>query len=482
MSKKIEDFIPREAQKKEVNIYSCGPTVYDVAHIGNFRSYIFADVLAKSLRLGGYKVRNTMNITDIDDKTIRKLLEKKSDPNLDDLKDYTQPFIAMFFDDIQKMNIDKATYYPKATEHIKEMLKLIQRLIQQKIAYEKDGSIYFSIKKKHNYGKLSQLDLSAIKTGQRYNTDEYSKEDIRDFVLWKKTKPEEHLAWDSPFGKGRPGWHLECSAMVHHIFKNQLDIHTGGTDLIFPHHENEIAQSETAFGGELSRYWMHCEHLLINGKKMSKSLDNFYTLRDLLSRGYNAMAIRYLLISVPYRKKINFTLEALDQAGQTIRGIWGSYNRVLSTKEIQDKSDKIYDDIIQNYEKFKNQFLDDLKNDLNTAKALATFHHFLGQVNTCLNIFDDVLPKNLKQCILNYFSYYDSVISILSHHRDLIETESIPKEIWEILKARNLARSEKNFSKADQLREKILEAGYEILDSKNTDSQLRKLNPIKKTT
>ncbi len=476
LSKKIEDFIPRKAQKKEVRLYSCGPTVYDVAHIGNFRSYIFSDVLTKSLRLGGYTVYNAMNITDVDDKTIQKLLDVKSEPSLDDLKDYTRPFTTMFFDDIQKMNIDQATYYPRATEHIEEMLTLIERLMKKAVAYEKDGSVYFSIKKQNNYGKLSRLDLSEIQTVPRYNTDEYSREDIRDFVLWKKEKPEEHLAWDSPFGRGRPGWHLECSAMVHCIFKDQLDIHTGGTDLIFPHHENEIAQSETAFDGELAKYWMHCEHLLINGKKMSKSLGNFYTLRDLLSKGYHAMAIRYLLLSVPYRKKINFTLEALEQAGQTIRGIWGSYNRVLSVKETPNQSDKISDDIIQKCEEFKNQFLDHLKNDLNTAKALATFHHFLGTVNVSLNIFNGALPKYLKQSILNSFIYFDSVISILSYHKDLTKIENIPKKILETLETRKRARSEKDFLKADKLREEILKAGYEILDNKETGSQLRKLN------
>ncbi len=476
LSKKLEDFMPKELNREKVNIYSCGPTVYDVAHIGNFRSYLFTDILVKSLCLAGYQVKSAMNITDVDDKTINAVFKKKVIPNLNDLTEYTQPFIQMFFEDIRQMNIRPASDYPKATEHINEMLQLIQYLLNKQAAYEKDGSLYFSIKKKDTYGKLSKLDLSKMKTGLRYNTDEYSKEDIRDFVLWKKERSEESLAWESPFGKGRPGWHLECSAMIHRLFDKQLDIHTGGIDLIFPHHENEIAQSETAFGGKLAKYWLHCEHLQVDGRKMSKSSNNFYTLRDLLKKGYHAMAIRYFLISVPYRQKINFTLAGLDAISQTIKGIWGTYNRFLMAKVQKDNSITNFASIDIICKEHEKKFLNYLKDDLNTAKTLAIFHDFLKQVNIWLDELSEGMPKAIKQRIYKSFQYYDSVLSILSCHNDLIKVKDVPLIILELLNKRNEARSDKNFLKADKLREEILKAGYEILDSKEKGgSQIRKI-------
>ena len=474
ISRKKQEFQPRDRSKKRVNLYSCGPTVYDVAHIGNFRSYIFTDILARSLKLAGYEVKSAMNITDVDDKTIQATLKKNSQPNLSDLNRCTEPFIQAFFEDIRKMNIEPANHYPRATENIPPMLKLVECLIQKDFAYEKDGSLYFSIEKKKNYGKLSKLDLSEMKTGLRYNTDEYSKDDVRDFVLWKKETAAEHLVWDSPVGRGRPGWHLECSAMVHDLFAGQLDIHTGGVDLIFPHHENEIAQSESAFGGELARYWLHCEHLLINGKKMSKSQGNFYTLRDLFKQGYHPMAIRYLLISVPYRQKINFTLEALEQAARTLRGIWGTYSRFIKTNVSENLHTRrnLSEKVADQCERLGNEFLDHLKDDLNTAKALSTFHNFLGQVNIWLNEMGAEISPQVKDCLQSSFDHYDSVLGILSHHEALSETEDVPEEVRQMLVRRDQARREKDFERADQLRKKILDAGYEILDSKE-GSQLR---------
>ena len=252
-------------------MYSCGPTVYDLAHIGNFRSYIFTDLLRRSLELGGYKVNQAMNITDVDDKTIQRTLAKTPDPTIQDLNQYTQTYTDAFFQDLGSLLIEKAEHYPRATDYIDPMLDLTSRLVDKKMAYELEGSVYFSISRFDDYGKLSGIDLSAVKNGVRYSADEYTKEDVRDFVLWKAEKESEKISWSSPWGKGRPGWHLECSAMIQNIFSGPIDIHTGGVDLIFPHHENEIAQSVNAYGHSFVQYWLHCEHLLVEGRKMSKS-------------------------------------------------------------------------------------------------------------------------------------------------------------------------------------------------------------------
>ena len=465
---KIEEFNPINPSK--VTVYSCGPTVYDKAHIGNFRSYIFTDILIRSLRLGGYKVENAMNITDLDDKTIQRVLQKKENPDLNDLKEYTQKYIDIFFEDIETLNISKAKYYPKASDNIGSMIILVQRLLKKKVAYQEDGSVYYAIDKKKDYGKLSGLDLSQVRTGLRYNTDEYSKKDIRDFVLWKKQKPEEKIFWESPYGKGRPGWHLECSAMIHNIFQDKLDIHTGGLDLIFPHHENEIAQSEAAFDHGPANYWLHCEHLLVEGHKMSKSMNNFYTLKDLFQEGYHAMAIRYLLLSVPYRQKLNFTFEALKQSSQVVKRIWSCYERLLNFKA-KNKNEPIRG-LERKLVTLRDEFLTCLREDLNTAKALAVLHEFLHFVNSIVDNKDH-LDKWSKENLLNTFGFFDSVLQILSHYEELSIQDTIPNEIILLYHERNKARENENYQKADELRLKILEAGYEILDMQG-GSKIRK--------
>ncbi|HRP69734.1 MAG TPA: cysteine--tRNA ligase, partial [Turneriella sp.] len=297
---------------QSVKIYSCGPTVYNYAHIGNFRSYVFADVLNRTLKLAGYRVEHAMNLTDVDDKTIKgaaELVQKEPSKYVNmkaALAAYTAPYTEAFFADLQTLNIVKFDHHPRATDHIPAMLDLVERLVKAGVAYEQDGSVYYRIADKKDYGKLSKIDLEKNRTGTRYNTDEYDKDDVRDFVLWKAETPS-GVHWHSHHGDGRPGWHLECSAMIHEIFKGEIDIHTGGVDLIFPHHENEIAQSEAAYGNGFVKHWAHCEHLLVDNRKMSKSAGNFYTLRDLLTQGKRPEALRYFLLSAHYRQKINFT-------------------------------------------------------------------------------------------------------------------------------------------------------------------------------
>ncbi|MCP4204912.1 MAG: cysteine--tRNA ligase, partial [bacterium] len=299
----------------EVRLYTCGPTVYDHAHIGNLRTFVYEDILRRSLRYLGYEVLQVMNVTDVDDKTIERARERGLS-----LEDYTRPFIESFFEDLETLHVEPAECYPKATEHVAEMISLVERLVEKGYAYESEGSIFFRISEDDDYGRLSGFDLDQVRPGERVADDEYSKEDPRDFVLWKGAKPEEPH-WDSPWGPGRPGWHLECSAMSMKYLGETFDIHCGGVDNIFPHHENEIAQSESATGKPFANYWLHSEHLIVDGEKMSKSLGNFYTLKELLEKGAEPRALRYMLLSVHYRKKLNFTFAGLDDAAAALRRV-----------------------------------------------------------------------------------------------------------------------------------------------------------------
>ena len=293
-------------------MYTCGPTVYDYAHIGNYRTFVFADILRRHLRQSGFDLRHVMNLTDVDDKTIRNAKAAGMS-----LADYTDKYIAAFWEDMQILHMERPEIIARATDHIPDMVKTIRQLEERGFTYRSEGSLYFRIEKFPAYGKLSKIDLSGIRPGARVDQDEYEKADVRDFVLWKAPKEDEPY-WESELGPGRPGWHIECSVMATKYLGETFDIHAGGTDLIFPHHENEIAQSEALTGKPFARYWIHCEHLLVDGQKMSKSLGNYYTLRDLLERGHSPVAIRYLLASVPHRRQLNFTLEGLEQAAHAI--------------------------------------------------------------------------------------------------------------------------------------------------------------------
>src|ERR1700676_3764175 len=306
LSGKTEAFVP--LKEGEVKMYTCGPTVYDYAHIGNYRTVVFQDILRRVLKLRGFQLSHVMNLTDVDDRIIAKAAAAGVS-----IRDYTQKYVQAFFDDCKTLSIESPDHWIRATDCIDDMVKLIQRLQEKTFTYAGDGSIYYRIAKFPDYGKLSKIDLSGIQAGARVDNDRYEKESARDFALWKAPKPGEHF-WDTPIGRGRPGWHIECSAMAMKYLGETIDIHTGGIDLAFPHHENEIAQSEAATGKPFVRYWLHAEHLLVDSEKMSKSQGNFVTLRDLFAKGYKPSALRFALASVPYRRQLNFTFDGLQQA------------------------------------------------------------------------------------------------------------------------------------------------------------------------
>lgn len=451
---------------EEVKIYSCGPTVYNFAHIGNFRTYLFNDVLRRSLKAAGFRVRQAMNLTDIDDKTIHAAKQKKPQANLQDLQQYTQDYIDAFFVDLQKLNIEPVEENPRATEHIDSMIDLVNSLLENKHAYSLDNSVYFSIQSKKDYGRLSGVDLKDSFSGARYQADEYSKESLRDFALWKHVDSNDTIAWETSFGRGRPGWHLECSAMIKSIFDDEIDIHTGGVDLIFPHHENEIAQSECAYNHNFVKHWVHCEHLLADGKKMSKSLGNFYTLRDLEEKGFSPLAFRYFVLTAHYSQKINFTLHALDQAESALKRIKNFWQR-FSACTVLSQEEQSQTEIIIEANKHKENFLKELKDNLNTPRALADFFELLKKTNNLLDSSKENLTKKEFETLQEAFLFMDSVLSLLPVKETLQETamQQENKDFLEnLLQERNLARKQKNYALADSLREKIFSLGFEVVD------------------
>jgi len=448
----LEEF--KSIKPNIVKLYTCGPTVYNYAHIGNFRAYIFEDILKRTLKILGNKVIHVMNITDIDDKTIKNSFKQGRT-----LKEYTDFYTNAFFDDLDLLHIDRADFYPRATEHIKEMIELIEKLDKNGLTYKKDNSVYFSISKYNKYGKLSNIDIENVKSGARYDADEYEKDDIRDFVLWKGKKENEPF-WESPYGEGRPGWHIECSAMSMKYLGKTFDIHTGGVDNIFPHHENEIAQSEGATGKKFVNYWMHCEHLIVEGKKMSKSLGNFYTLRDLIEKGYSALAIRYLLLSAHYRSKLNFTLKGLDDAERTVQKINDFKKRLM--EYIPNKQASQIE-----LRKFMDNFINYLSSDLNISGALAQFHEFMKAVNSAMS--SNALSEISKDEALKMMEQFDGVLAILSE-----EEQDIPEEIYKLAEERWNAKKNKEWALSDSLRDKILNLGYTVEDSKDNYRILKK--------
>jgi cysteinyl-tRNA synthetase len=446
LTKKKEEFLPVE--DNIVKMYTCGPTVYDLAHIGNFRAYVFEDLLHRYLEFRNYKVIRVMNITDVDDKTIRGARE-----NGVSLREYTDKYIKIFIEDMETLRLKKPDFMPRATEHIKEMVELIKKLLEKGYAYYKDGSIYFSISKFPSYGKLSGIDKSKIKIGARVDVDEYEKEDLRDFVLWKKAKEDEGVWWETEIGKGRPGWHIECSAMSMKYLGETFDIHTGGVDNIFPHHENEIAQSEAATGKKFVNYWLHCAHLLVNGEKMSKSKGNFYTLRDLLNKGYNPVAIRYLLLSTHYRDPLNFTENSLKQAENTVK----NYNDFY--KGLNICAGEIYnEEIKKEIEKARNGFIESLDDDLNISGALSSIFNLIKKVNIFFSK-GEIGRKNVIE-VKEFLEDIDNVLCILEK-----KEENLPEDILNLIKEREKARKEKDFKKADLIREKLKEKGIILEDT-----------------
>ncbi|MCB1068631.1 MAG: cysteine--tRNA ligase [Simkania sp.] len=446
--------------KKEIALYTCGPTVYNFAHIGNFRTYVFEDLFRRTLEFFGLKVKQVMNLTDVDDKTIKGALEKRVS-----LDEFTQFYKRAFFEDLKTLGIQKAHLYPSAIDYIPQMIAMIQHLIKKGLAYKgKEGSVYFSIRHFPAYGKLSHLCLSELKAGasERVTTDEYEKESIADFVLWKGYDPERDgdIYWESPFGKGRPGWHIECSAMATELLGATIDIHMGGVDNIFPHHENEIAQSEGCSGKMFSRYWVHAEHLIVNGKKMSKSLGNFFTLRDLLDKGYSGTEVRYLLLSTHYRTQLNFTLEGLNAARQSLQRLEDFVHRLKQVQEGKGASAQI--------KETKDRFNAALADDLNISVALAALFDFIRHVNG--DIDRNELSKEGASQVLAFLKEIDHVLGVIPLKE---REEEIPKDIQEAFTRRQEARTQKNWAQADQERDYIQSKGYLIEDSP-TGSRVKK--------
>ena len=442
LTKRKDEFQP--ISDGEVKLYTCGPTVYETAHIGNFRTFLFEDLLKRYLLLKGFEVTHVMNLTDVDDKTIlRSNRDNISIPVL------TEKYIELFFKDIQILKIIPADYYPKATEHVTEMINMVKKLLDNGYAYRSDdNSIYFSIEKFDKYGKLANLNFAEQKKTQRIADDDYSKDNPQDFVLWKAWKKEDgKVFWESPWGKGRPGWHIECSAMSNKYLGDNFDIHCGGVDNIFPHHENEIAQSECANNKQFVNYWLHSEHLLVDGGKMSKSAGNFYKIPDLIDKGFTPEALRYLLLSGHYRTNINFSVEKKHEALKVIQRVNDLYDKLISFR---------YENTGGSPEEY-NSFVEALDDDLNTPVALGIFFEWLRKTNRQL---DDKTLSDKE--IISAINFIDNFNLIFDLH--IAGETSIPSIVKELANQRQTARINKDWTKADSIRDQILKLGWIIED------------------
>ncbi len=441
--------------QKELSLYTCGPTVYNFAHIGNLRTYVVEDLFRRTLEFFGFAVKQVMNLTDIDDKIIKRATEKGIP-----LEEFTKEYKKAFFEDLKTLKIQPAHETPSATEYISKMIEMIQKLIEKGIAYQaKEGSIYFSIQHFPAYGALSRLPLEDLKAAasNRLSNDEYEKEEVADFVLWKRYDPKRDgsIFWESPFGKGRPGWHIECSAMANALLGETVDIHMGGVDNIFPHHENEIAQSESLSGQPLSRFWLHIYHLIVDGKKMSKSLNNFYTLRDLLAKGYSGNEIRFLLISSHYRSRLNFTIDGLEAARRSLSRLEAFAYR------LHDVSGASGDDAcLSSLEKVRTQFQNGLADDLNISVALAALFDFVRLVNVEIDR-KQVTERGARE-ILHFLEEANQVLGVIPMEA---REEKLPSEIQVALEKRKAARAQKDWVEADKQRSYIESRGYEIEDA-----------------
>ena len=450
LGKKKEEFKPNQDNK--VSIYCCGPTVYDFAHIGNFRTFLFEDIIIRYLKYKGYKIKFVMNITDVDDKTIAASIK-----NGKSLKEYTNKFTEEFFKDLDSLKITKATLYPKATDYIKEIEEYIKKLEKGGYAYQSDASYYFSISKFKEYGKLSGINIDPSKTKSRLTNDEYSKEEVQDFALWKAWEENDgDIYWNNILGKGRPGWHIECSVMSTKILGKQIDIHAGGTDLIFPHHENEIAQSEAVSSQQFVKYWIHSEHLIVEGKKMSKSEGNYFTLRNLLEKGYDQRAIRFLLISSHYRSQLNFTLDGINQAKENIDRIQETYSKIIDDKTKNGRDS----DLSKITKEAKIEFENAMDDDLDMPVALASIFRFVREINKYLDK-EQILEEN-KLEITEYFESINKILGVLSNETINFE---ISDDIKILVAERDEARNMKDWKKSDEIREELSRRGYIVEDT-----------------
>ena len=464
MERRVVEF--NSINPDKVGLYTCGPTVYNYAHIGNFRAYTFEDILCRTLRLAGYEVKQVMNLTDVDDKIIRDSQAEKLP-----LKEFTARYIKAFFEDLKKLRIHPAAVYPAATEHIPEMIELIRKLFDKGYAYiAEDKSIYYAIDKFAPYGKLANIDRENQRAGVRIKTDEYAKDSVADFALWKAWDDKDgDVVWDSPWGKGRPGWHIECSAMAMKYLGATFDIHTGGIDNMFPHHEDEIAQSEGANGCKYVNYWLHCAHLMVNGEKMSKSLGNFFTLRDLENQGRSGREIRYVLMGTHYRKKLNFTFDALDQAKETLRKFDDCFVRLAAASGNGEADAEAKAAAEKAVAAFKAAMFD----DLNTAEAAASIFGLFHDANKFLAA--GTLSAAGAAVILDAFRTFDKVWACLDVDAALTADNSIPAEIEALAAARVEARKNKNWAESDRLRDEIKAKGFAVEDAPGGSYRIKRL-------
>ncbi|MFZ2055727.1 MAG: cysteine--tRNA ligase [Candidatus Aminicenantales bacterium] len=468
----------------EVKIYTCGPTVYDFAHVGNFRAYLFEDLLKRFLLFMGYKVAHIMNITDIDDKTICGANARGVS-----LAEYTRDYIASFFADIKTLNIAPADRYPRATEHIPEMVAIVKGLIQKGFAYEKDGSYYFSIAKFPSYGRLSKINREELQPGGRVDLDEYEKESVHDFALWKAKKEGEPF-WETEIGPGRPGWHIECSAMSSKYLGETFDIHCGGVDNIFPHHENEIAQSEAFTGKKFVNYWLHCHHLIRDGEKMSKSLGNTITIPEILKTKNNPAALRFLLLSTHYRKTLNFTFKALDQAETALNRI-NEFAGEVKYREFPGGETQTVGKLVREAEK---KFRDGLSDDLNISIAVTALFNLVKKVNILLS--EKKIKKGDAKRLDAFLTSVNSVLGVIEPVRKTLEIHladsthvdaaspqveietKLSAEQLEKIRLRKKSRTEKDFAQADRIRSELAAEGILLEDTK--DGPRWKIVPVLK--
>lgn len=447
MSRELEEFVP--LTQGEARMYTCGPTVYDVAHIGNFRAYVFEDILRRHLKWSGYAVTQVMNLTDVDDKTIRGAKNAGRSLNA-----FTATYKESFFEDLGTLSIERAEVYPAATDHVEEMKDLIQRLMDKGYAYHsEDGSVYYDVGKFPGYGKLSHIDTSGLQAGARVAQDEYEKEHVADFALWKGwSEADGDVVWDSPWGRGRPGWHIECSAMSIKYLGETFDIHTGGVDNMFPHHENEIAQTEGATGVTFVNYWLHNAHLRVEGEKMSKSCGNFFTLRDLLKQGYTGREIRYVLLSGHYRQTLNFTFEALKAARTSLQRLDEFRRRMIDVAGAGDEA-TTPDWADSGREAFK-KGMDD---DLNMPEALRALYGLVHAGNRAADRGD--LDAAAAAGVLVVLDDLDSVLGVLG-----LDDSDSPSEIDGFLAARAAARVAKDWVESDRIRDELAGMGWDVRD------------------
>lgn len=453
-SRQKEEVIPLDGEC--IHMYTCGPTIYHFAHIGNFRTYVFEDLLRRTLKFFGFRVKQAMNLTDVDDKTIKGAIDGQIS-----LSAFTTPYKEAFFEDLAALNIERVEFYPQATDYIPEMIALIECLLKKGVAYaDAQGNVYFSIGKFPTYGRLAHLQTQDLKIGASgVVSDEYDKENISDFVLWKSYDPvrDGTIFWESPFGRGRPGWHIECSAMAMKLLGESIDIHVGGVDNLFPHHENEIAQSEACTACRFVRYWMHAEHLLVDHKKMSKSLGNFYVLRDLLERGYTGSEVRYMLLQTHYRTQLNFTFEGLEAARHTLTRL---RDFIVRLQQLAKTEDAPQGKVLPLLEKAKASFVSHLADDLNISASLASLFDLVREIHTLCD--KEEVSGIEAEDILDFLSEIDAVLGVLPLKGDDV---SVPQELLDALARREEARAAKNWKVADECRLFLHAQGYQIEDT-----------------